>query len=267
MVMRRLARLTIAVTLLLAAMPFASEAQGTGKVYRIGLLETTPQALNVANFDAFPKGLRELGYIEGQKVLIEYRSAEGRHDRAADLATELVRLKVDVIVTRGTPAVLAAKHASSTIPIVMAASGDPVGTGVVASLARPGSNVTGLSGSVVELSAKRIELLREMVPQLSRVAGLFDMSDPVNPPEWKEAEMAARSWGLEAQLLDVRKPEDLRRAFESAIKQRADAIVVGSAALTRTNLRAIATLAATHRLPAIFQSREFVDAGGLMSYG
>src|SRR5215470_13559582 len=160
------------------AAPLTAAAQGTGKFYRIGLLETTPKALNVANFDAFQQGLRELGYIEGQTFAIEYRSAEGRHERVQDLATELVRLKVDVIVTRGTPAVLAAKNASGTIPIVMAASGDPVGTGVVASLARPGANVTGLSAFAVELSAKRLELLREIVPRLSRIAGLFDMSDP-----------------------------------------------------------------------------------------
>jgi putative ABC transport system substrate-binding protein len=252
---------------LLLAAPLAAEAQRTGKVYRIGMLETTPTTLNTANLNAFRQGLRELGYVEGQNFIIEYRSADGRHERVSDLATELVRLKVDVIVTRGTPAALAAKNSTRTIPIVMAASADPVGTGVVASLARPGGNITGLSAAGTELSAKRLELLREILPQVSRIAALFDMSDPASPPQWKEVEAAARSRGLQLQLLDVRKSEDLGRAFTSANRERAGGLVVGSAALTRTDVGAIATLAAKHRLPTIFQSREFVDAGGLISYG
>jgi putative ABC transport system substrate-binding protein len=259
-------RLATAVVLLLFAAPLAAQAQQAGKIYRIGMLETAPMARNVANLDAFRQGLRELGYIEGRNFVIEYRSDDGRNERAPDLATELIRLKVDVIVTRGTPAVLAAKNATTTIPIVMTASGDPVGTGAVASLSRPGGNVTGLS-AFSELAAKRFELLREMVPQASRILALLDMSDPVVPLGWKRLETAARSRGVQAQLFDVRTPEDLSRAFDSAISQRADALVVGSTSLARANRRAIADLAAKHRLPAIYGSREFVDAGGLIAYG
>jgi putative ABC transport system substrate-binding protein len=224
-------------------------------------------ALNAANLDAFRQGLREFGYVEGQNVVIDYRYTEGRDDRLADLATELVRLKVDLILTRGTPAALAAKQATGTIPVVMAASGDPLGTGIVASLARPGGNVTGLSAFVRDLQAKRVELLSEMVPGIARVAGLFNMSNPALPLEWKEVEMAARSLGIQPQLLDVRTPEDLGRAFDAAITQRADALVVGIDGLTQTHRRPIADLAAQHRLPAIYAGREFVDAGGLISYG
>src|SRR5262249_10957829 len=146
--------------------------------------------------NAFRQGLRELGYVEGQNLLLDYRTAEGHHAQVRDLVNELIRLKVDVIVTRGTPAVMAAKKATGTIPIVMAASGDPVNARIVASLARPGGNVTGLSASAIELSAKRVELLKQIVSQISLIAGLFDMSDPVNPPQWREVEAAAESQAL-----------------------------------------------------------------------
>jgi putative tryptophan/tyrosine transport system substrate-binding protein len=250
----------------LLAAPLAAQAQQAGKVYRIGMLETISTALNAANLDAFRQGLRELGYIEGQNVVIEYRSADGRQERFPDLATELVRLKVDLIVTRGTPAALAAKNATGTIPVVIAGAGDPVGSGIVASLARPGGNVTGLSAFNVEIYAKRVELLRELVPRLTRIAGLFNMSNPVIPLQWKEAERAARSLGMQPQLLDVRNPEDLGRAFDAATRQRADALVVGLDALTQANGRLIVDLAAKHRLPAIYGSEEFVHAGGLITY-
>jgi len=251
----------------LLAAPLAVQAQPTGKIYRLGLLETTPTSLNVVNHNALRRGLRELGYVEGQNLLIEYRTAGGHHEEVRDLANELVRLKVDVIVTRGTPAVMAATRATGTILIVMAASGDPVNTRIVASLAHPGGNVTGLSASAVELSAKRLELLKQIVPQISLIAGLFDMSDPVNPPQWKEVEVAAEAQALRSRLFDVRTAGDLERAIASASKQQAGALVVGSAALTRSNPRIIASLAARHRLPTVFQSREFVDAGGFISYG
>jgi putative ABC transport system substrate-binding protein len=255
----------------LLAVPLAVEAQQVGKVYHIGVLDRTPMALNVTNLDAFRQGLREFGYVEGQNFVIEYRySQEYRYtedsERLASLAKELVRANVDVIVTRGTPQALAAKRVTGTIPVVMAASGDPVGAGIVASLARPGVNVTGLSAFVVGLSAKRIELLREMAPGMARVAGLFNMSNPAIPPEWKEAEKAARALGIQPQLLDVRTAEDLGRAFDGATMQRADALVVGIDGLTQTHHRTIVGLAAKHRLPAIYASREFVDAGGLISY-
>ena len=251
------------------AAPFASFAQQqpAGRVYRIGVLETTSMNLNTANFDAFRKGLRELGYAEGQNLVFEYRSAEGRGERFPDLAAELVRLRVDLIVTRGTPALLAASKATGTIPIVMAAIGEPPGQGIVVSLAHPGGNVTGLSAFVSELTGKRIELLGELVAKLTRVATLLNMGNPIFLAQWQETQLAARSLGIRAQLLDVRKPEELGRAFDSAIKQRADGLVVGIDALTQANRQLIAELASKHRLPAIYASKEFVDAGGLVSYG
>jgi putative ABC transport system substrate-binding protein len=251
----------------LLAAPLVSEAQQAGKIYRIGVLEPTSMALNAANLDAFRQGLRELGYVEGHNLMIEYRSADGRSERFPDLAAELVRLKVDVIMTRGTPAVLAAKNATGTIPVVMAASGDPVLSGVVASLARPGGNVTGLSAIVGEISGKRLELIREVVPGVSRVAALFNMSNPIDALQWKETESAAPSLRVQLQLLDVRKPGDLAGAFDAAVKQRAGALVVGLDALTWANHRPIVGLAAKHRLPAMYGGREFVDAGGLIAYG
>ena len=255
----------LAVSLVLA--PLAAEGQQAGKIYRIGMLETTSMALNAANLDAFRQGLRELGYVEGRNFMIEYRSADGRRERFPELATELVRLKVDVILTRGTPAVMAAKNATGTIPVVMAASGDPLLSGVVAGLARPGGNVTGLSAIVVEVTRKRLQLLREVVPGVSRIAVLFDMGNPNNALQWKETEIAAPSLGVQPQLLDVRKPGDFGGAFDAAIRQRAGAMVVGIDALTQANHRPIIDLAAKHRLPAIYASREFVDAGGLVAYG
>ena len=262
-------RLTLVVTLALAllATPLAAGAQQAGKIYRIGVLETISATLNVANLNALRQGLRELGYVEGQNVVIEYRSADGRAERFPDLATELVRLKVDLIVTRGTPAARAAKNVTGAIPVVMAAIGEPLGTSVVAGLARPGGNVTGLSAFVTELEGKRLELLREMVPRIARIAALFNMSNPFFLPVWKELEASARSQGLQAQLLDLRDPRDIGRAFDTAIKQRVDALSVGIDAVTQANPRLIADLAAKHRLPAIYPSREFVDAGGLISYG
>jgi putative tryptophan/tyrosine transport system substrate-binding protein len=257
--------ITLAVSLVVA--PLAAQAPRAGQVYRIGVLERTSMAANAANFDAFRQGLREFGYIEGQNVVIDYRYTEGGDDRLADLATELVRLQVDLILTRGTPATLAAKQATGTIPVVMAASGDPLGTGLVASLARPGGNVTGLSAFVRDLQGKRVELLREMVPGIARVAGLFNMSNPALPLEWQEVERAARALGIQPQLLDVRTPEELGRAFEAASTQRADALVVEIDGLTQRHRRPLADLAAQHRLPAIYAGKEFVDAGGLISYG
>ena len=248
--------------------PLAAGAQPAGKVYRIGVLETTSAAVNVPNLDAFRQGLRELGYIEGQNLVIAYRSADGRPERFPDLATELVRLQVDLILTRGTPAALAAKHAThGTMPVVITGAGDPVGSGLVASLAHPGGNVTGLSALTTELYAKRVELLTELMPKLTRLAGLFNMGNPVLPSQWTEVERAAHPLGVQPQLLDVRTPEEIGRAFDAAIRERADALVVAIEALTQANRRPIVDLAAQHQLPAIYAGREFVDAGGLISYG
>jgi putative ABC transport system substrate-binding protein len=249
----------------LLAAPLAAEAQQTGKIYHIGMLERTSAAINAANLDGFRQGLREHGYVEGKNLVLEYRSADGRDERSPILATELVRLKVDLILTRGTPAALAAKNATGTIPVIIIGVGDPVGQGVVASLARPGGNVTGLSAVVTELYAKRVQLLRDLAPRAARIAALFNMSNPAIPPQWKEVEIAARSLGLQPQLLDVRKPEDLGPAFDAAVRHRADALVVGLETLTLTSQHTIVDLAAKHRLPAMYASTEF--AGGLIVYG
>src|SRR5213594_1154990 len=180
-----------------------ADAQQTNKIPRIGYLSAQSLSAESSRLDGFRQGLRELGYVEGKNFVIEYRFADGRDERFPDLATELVRLKVDLILTRGTPAALAAKNATGTIPVVMTGIGDPVGQGVVASLAR-------------------VELLRELVPGAARIAAIFNMSNPSIPPQWKEVERGARSLGIQPQLLDVRKPDDLGRAFDTATRQRAD---------------------------------------------
>jgi len=247
--------------------PLAAGAQRRGQVYRIGILETRSAVLNATNLDAFRQALGALGYTEGQNLEITYRSSDGRDERFPGLAGELVRLKMDVILTRGTPAALAAKSATRTIPVVMASSGDPVGSGLVASLRRPGGNVTGLSSYDVEIHAKRLDLLREVRPRLTRVAGLFNMGNPVLSLAWKEVQRAAESLGIHAQLLDVRRPEDLPRAFDAAAKERAEALIVGLDGVTQGNLRRIAELAAKHRLPSIYATRDYAELGGLIVYG
>jgi putative ABC transport system substrate-binding protein len=210
--------------------------------------------------------MQELGYKEGENFEIAYRSSDGRDEPFPGLASELVRLKVDLILTRGTPAALAAKSATRTIPVVMAASGDPVGSGLIASLGHPGGNVTGLSPFNVEIYAERVGLLRELIPRLTRIAGLFNMSNPVLPRQWREVERAARSLGIQPQLIDVRRPEDLPPAFEAATKQRAEALIVGLDGVTQGNLRLIAELAAKQRLPSIYGAKEYANFGGLITY-
>jgi putative ABC transport system substrate-binding protein len=248
----------------LLAAPLAAWAQQVGKIYRIGILETIPAAQNAAKLDGLRKGLRDLGYVEGRNLIIEYRSADGRAERFPDLASELVRLKVDLIVTRGTPAARAAKNATGTIPVVMAAMGEPLA--VVASLAHPGGNITGVTTFSTELTGKRIELLKEVVPNLSRVALLHNMGNPVGPPEWEETKTAARSLGVQAELLDVRSRDDLGRAFELAVRQHVDALVIGIDGLTQMHQQTIVDLVARNRLPAVYPDRAFVDAGGLIAY-
>jgi putative ABC transport system substrate-binding protein len=249
------------------AAPLAAEAQQAANVYRIGMLETRSSNLNAANIEAFRQGLLELGYKEGQNFEIVYRSSDGRDERFPALASELVRLKMDLILTRGTPAALAAKRATGTIPVVMAASADPVGSGIVASLGHPGENVTGLSSADVEVYAKRVQLLRELLPKLTRVSAIFNMGNPIIPPQWNAVEASARSLGIQAQLLDVRRPEGLGKAFDAAAKQRAEALIVGVSSVTQGNLRTIAELAAKHRLPSIYGAKEYAAFGGLMTYG
>jgi putative ABC transport system substrate-binding protein len=258
-------KIVTVVAVLLFAAPFAADAQTTGKLYRIGVLDPTPMALNGDNLDAFRQGMLELQYAEGQNFVIEYRSPEGGGDRFPDLAHELVRLKVDLILTRGTPAVTAAKNATRTIPIVMAASGDPVGAGVVTELARPGGNVTGLSALTAALSGKRLQLLKEAIPGARRVAAVLDRRGPVT--QWRTTEQMARAIGLQPQVFYIERAEDLGPAFDAAVKQRADAVLVGVGTVIQSNVGRVVELAARHRLPSAFYSREFVVAGGLMAYG
>ena len=215
---------------------------------------------------AFVQRLRELAWIDGRNLAIEYRWAEGRNERYAENAAELVRLKVDVIVTVATPATLAAKQATAVIPIVFAATGDPVGTGLVASLARPGGNVTGLSSQTAETAGKRVELLREIVPGLGRLAIMGNVGNPISVLEFGEVQAAARALGLEVTTSELRRAEDISPAFD-ALKGRADALYVCTDPLVNTHRIRINTLALAARLPTIYLFREYVEAGGLMSYG
>jgi putative ABC transport system substrate-binding protein len=245
--------------------PLPLVAQQSSKISLIGILETTSIAMNAPNFDAFRRRLRDLGYVEGKNLTIEYRSAEGHGERFAELAADLLRLNVDVIVTRGTPAVLAAKKATTTTPIVMAAMGDPLM--IVSSLAHPGGNITGLSAYTTDLEAKRAEVIKELIPGAVRIAGLYNMGNPVVPAQWDELRTAAQRLGFVPQLIDVRKKDDIVPAFDAATTQHASALIVGFDALTQENLALIAKLAASHSLPTIYGSREYIDAGGLIAYG
>ena len=262
----RLGVLAALLTLGLVAAPLVAHGQTASKVYRIGVLDTSSMARNAVNMAAFRQGLRELGYVESQHFVIEYRSPRAAATEFPDLAHDLVRSKVDVILTRGTAAVVAAKNATRTIPIVMTASGDPIGMGVVPTLARPGGNVTGLTTLSAEVSAKRMQLLKEAIPGIQRVATLIDMASGL-VTLWRTTEQSARAMGLQPQLLDVRKAEELAPAFEAAVKQRADALVASQGTVLQNNIGRVVELAARHRLPAIYPSREFTDAGGLMAYG
>jgi putative tryptophan/tyrosine transport system substrate-binding protein len=244
--------------------PLGSFAQGQRKVWRVGVLDTT--STNAAYLEALRKGLHELGYVEGENLVIEYRSADGRTERLAELAMELVHAKADVIVPRGTLAAKAARDATEVIPIVMSAVGSPVESGLVKSLSRPGGNVTGLSSISGDLSTKRVELLRETVPRVKRIGGLTNLSNPDAAIDWKQIERQSRSVGVQVQLLDVRKAEDFAPAFDAASKQGVGALVVIGYSLAQPNRDLIVQLAARHRLPTIYPSRDFVDAGGLMSY-
>jgi putative ABC transport system substrate-binding protein len=245
---------------------FAAHAQAT-RVYRVGVLETIPADRNQGNLDALLRGLRDRGYVEGQNLRIEYRSADGRAERFLDLATELVHLPVDLIVTRGTPAAQAARAVTDQIPIVMAAIGEPLGVGVVASLAHPGGNVTGFSAFVTELAGKRVELLKEARPSISRIGFLQNLGNPVSPPQWRAAQDSAKVLGLRVELFDVRSVQDINTAFAQIRERNMDALSVGIDALTQANAKMIVGLAAEHKLLTAYPAREFVDVGGLLSYG
>jgi putative ABC transport system substrate-binding protein len=246
--------------------PLAARAQQPGKLPTIGFLAPTTPSLDSRRVGAFVQRLRELGWIEGRNVTIEYRWAEGRTERLAEFAAEFVRLKVDVIVTSATPPVVAAKQATSVIPIVFAAVGDPVGTGLVTSLARPGGNVTGLSIQATDLAGKRLELLHEVVPGLRRLAIMANSGASPAVLEMAEVQTTARALGLEVVASEIRRLEDIAPAFE-AFKGRAEALYVCNDPLVTTNRIRINTLALGMGLPTMYNVREFVEAGGLMSYG
>jgi putative ABC transport system substrate-binding protein len=247
----------------------AAEAQPGEKIYRIGILENRSAASNAANLGAFLQGLKELGYVEEQDFVIEYRSADGRPERFADLAAEMVRLDIDVIVTSGTPAALAAKRATRTIPIVMASGGEPAVAGIVTSLARPGGNVTGLYVMApAEVGAQRVQLLKAAVPRLSQVSVLWNAADMQTPLIMRETQKAARGMRLQLTSLEIsRRIDSLDQLFETAILGRTDALVVIEDLVTVTYRSRILDFAAMSRLPAIYPLREFADEGGLMSYG
>jgi putative ABC transport system substrate-binding protein len=255
--------LTLALGLLVA--PLAAEAQPPGKVYRIGFLSTNPPPARV--WDALLDGLRERGYSEGRNLVFERRFSEGQAERFPEFAAEMVRLRVDLIIVMTTPAALAAKHATQTIPIVIPSAIDPVGAGLVASLARPGGNITGLSTLGPELSGKRLELLKEVVPGMTRVAVLWNAANPANASAWQETQAAARALGLLLHSQDVRGPQDLEGAFALTAQARPDALLVLGDSLLNMHEQQIAEFATQNHLPNMVARRESVMAGGLMFYG
>jgi putative ABC transport system substrate-binding protein len=258
----------LALSAVLFALCFPAEAQQPTKIPRIGDLRGASPAASSARTEAYRQGLRELGYVEGKNIVIELRSAEGKLDRLPALAAELVRLKVDIIVTAGPLPTRAAKEATTTIPIIMAQDPDPVGNGFVVSLARPGGNITGLSTLAPELSGKRLELLKETVPKLSRVAVFGTSTLPGSAQMLREVELAAAAFKVQLQYLDVLGPKDIATAFRAASKGRAEAVLMMAAGAVGSGHRTkILELAVKNRLPVIYDRRAYVEAGGLVSYG
>ena len=264
---RQLRVIGLTLSAMLLAVCVSAEAQQLTKVPRIGFLNAASPAAILVRYEAFRQGLRELGYVEGKNIVIEYRFADGKLDRLQELAAELVRLKVDVAVTAGPSATRSLKKATATIPIVMAFDYDPVGSGAVANLARPGGNITGLSALYPEMSGKRLELLKEILPKLSRVAILGSSTQPGNAQALKEMELAARTLGVQLQYLEVRLSKDIETAFQAATKGRADAVLVLTSPVLVSQRSQLADLAVKSRVPATYQASEYVEAGGLMSYG
>jgi len=252
---------------MLLAFSFPVQAQQPKKVARIGFLSPVSASATALWHQAFRQGLRDLGWVEGKNLSIEYRYAEGRSDQLPDLAADLVRLKVDIIVASSGTDALAAQNATRTIPIVMASAGDPVAIGLVESLARPGGNITGLSQIAPELAGKRLELLKEIVPKLSRVAVLWNPQGRTSTVAWKEIQLPARELGIKLHSLEVRSSNDFDKAFDDATKAGAGALVIMPDPVFVTNLKRIADFAATSRLPSISHLTEFVDSGGLAAYG
>jgi putative ABC transport system substrate-binding protein len=255
----------------LLAAPLAAEAQDAGKVYRVGYIGPRSVATIISDpvqpFNSFRREMRQRGYVEGQNLVLELRTVEGRLERVSEVVGELVRLNADVIVAVSGPVIQAAQQVTRTIPIVMLGVGDPVATGLVASLARPGGNVTGLSQLSPELSGKRLDLLKAVVPGVSRVAILWNPTNPTNAPQLTETKVAAQALGVQLQLMEVRSPQDFESKFQAATRERAGALITLDDLLIFTHRIQIVALAAKSRLPAIYGWSAFAEAGGLMSYG
>jgi putative tryptophan/tyrosine transport system substrate-binding protein len=257
----------LALVFLFFALCCPAAAQQVKKAPRIGFLAiTSPRDMSL-RMAAFRQGLRELGYIEGKTIVVDDRYAEGKLDRLRAMTAELVHLKADVIVTSGPIGTRTAKEVTTTLPIVMAYDNDPVGSGFVASLGRPGGNITGLSTHYPEIAGKQLELLKEIVPKLARVAVLGDSSEPFTALSLKETERAAKAFGVQLHYLDVKDPKDVKSALEDARKSRADAAVVLASAIFISQRSQLAELAVKNRLPTVYQAGEYVEAGGLMTYG
>jgi putative tryptophan/tyrosine transport system substrate-binding protein len=248
----------------MASWPLAVGAQQTAKLPSLGFLTA---GAGSPGLPALLEGLRQLDWIEGKTIVVEYRYAKNRNDRLPELAAELVRLNVSVIVAAGTLAPLAAKHATTTIPIVMTSAGDPLGTGLVSSLARPGGNATGLSLMSPDLSGKRLELIKQIIPDIARVAIMWNATNPYPALVFRQTENAARQLKIEVQSLEVRTPDDVSSALEAAMREKANALITVEDPLTVNYRKQIADFAAENRLPTISGLREYVDAGGLLSYG
>ena len=254
-------------TLALFSGVLAAQEKKPGRVFRIGVLDPLPLSSNASNMEQLRKGLRDAGYTEGQNLAIEYRASEGRAGRQQRIATELARLPVDVMVARGTPAALNARNATKEIPVIAIGVTDPAETGLVASLERPGGNVTGIAVLIKDVESRRVDVLRALAPKTKRIAALMNLGNPALMHAWKVMEEAARGFKLEAFVVDVRKPAQIAAAFESARARNADSVLVQIGALDPAQRQSVVELAARHRLPAIYTSRQYVDAGGLVSYG
>jgi len=263
--MRRIG-LTVVLTLALAFAPVAAGSQEAGRIYRIGFLSPQSAADFGPYVEAFRQGLRELGDVEGQNIAIEFRYADARADRLPDLVTELIRSNVDIILAVNNPAIAAAQRATTTIPIVMVIPTDAVGSGFVASLARPGGNITGLSIQFAELGGKRLQLLREAIPNVSRVAVLWDPSEPGRREEVGVIEVASRTSGVQLQLLEARSFDEIGSAFASMTRERSGAVIVQGTSMLFGQRARIAEQAARRRLPSMCPGREYTEAGCLMSY-
>jgi len=264
---RRFLLTSLAGGLVAVAAPLGAEAQSAGRVHRIGFLGNTTPALEANLVGPFREGLRELGYAEGQNIVIEYRWAEGQYERFPALSAELLTQRVEVIVTAGTPAALAVKKATTSVPLVMVAVGDPVVTGLVVSLARPGGNITGLTSTAEETEGKRLELLREVIPQLSHVAVFWNPENPILLAQLKEIRAAAQIFGMKVQVLEARTPGELEKTFKAIVRERPGALLVMGDRLFLHNRQRIIDFATKQRLPVVPVHPELVEAGGLMSFG